>query len=953
MFSTSNSTDAINPNIIQAETERSPIAGMRIFRQFGAMVGNSQSTSSNSASDGYVEFGISDTERSGRTLGTFAGVFSPVALSMFSALLFIRVGFLVGNAGLYEVLLQFIIAYAILLFTVSSVCAISTNGAVEGGGVYFMISRTLGPEFGGAIGTLFFFANIVGSALAISGCVEGIVENLGPGGYYGGESGFIQDSRWWRFLYCTLVNTLMLIVCLVGASLLAKTYVLILGIVIVCLISTFVSFLTQGEMEVSIPIENTIVQNKTHLVNYTYSGLSLDTFQHNLYEHYGKDYSSGNSQVTFAIVFGVLFSGVTGIMAGANMSGELKSPSRSIPVGTLSAVAFTFTCYVLLSVFIAATTTGELLRNNYLFLMPVNLWPFFVAIGILTATFSTALSNLIGSSRVLEAIARDRVYGRILDFVTRGTYRNNPILAVLISYLLVEAILLIGSLNLIAQINSVLFLLSYMATNLACLGIELTGAPNFRPTFKYFTWHTCLIGLLGTLIMMFIINFIYASISIILCLILIICLHIFSPISQKSDSGSISQALMFHQVRKYLLMLDSRKDHVKFWRPQMLLLVSSPRTSCPLIDFVNDMKKGGLYVLGHVKVGEFSDYDSNIDPTIEEYGKWLSLIDHMRVKAFAEVTMARTIREGIQHLIRISGMGAMKPNTIILGFYDEEKLTDFFANETSLYRTDKFDMNNDKIFPIRPDGSREHLTPEEYVAIICDVLRMKKNICLCRHFHRLDKHLIAKSNHILYIDVWPINVFDPTNNNPSMPYPFDVVSLFMLQLSCIINMLPKWKKLELRVFLCESNNSSRQSMNSSASSSFERPAEYKLRQLLKELRISASIHQIPEWSQNEEFAENGSILKLFTDNRETNEMDIFEEDINRSKLYMQGINKIIQERSNQSACTFLYLAPPPNIDSSNWQGASRQYLELLTELTVDLPPTILVHGVHTVTSTTL
>lgn len=263
-----------------------------------------------------------------------------------------------------------------------------------------------------------------------------------------------------------------------------------------------------------------------------------------------------------------------GIMAGANMSGELKIPGRSIPVGTLSAIAFTFVCYVLLSFFIAATSPGVLLRNNYLFLMPVNLWPFFVSIGILTATFSTALSNLIGSSRVLEAMARDRLYGRILDFVSRGTYKNNPIAAVFISWILVESILLIGSLNLIAQINSVLFLLSYMATNLACLGIELTGAPNFRPTFKYFTWHTCVLGLIGTLVMMFVISFIYASISIILCLILIICLHIFSPISQKSNSGSISQALMFHQVRKYLLMLDSRKDHVKFWRPQMLLLVS-------------------------------------------------------------------------------------------------------------------------------------------------------------------------------------------------------------------------------------------------------------------------------------------------------------------------------------------------------------------------------------------
>lgn len=366
-------------------------------------------------------------------------------------------------------------------------------------------------------------------------------------------------------------------------------------------------------------------------------------------------------------------------MAGANMSGELKNPSKSIPMGTLSAVLFTFICYVLLSIFIAMTTSHFLLQNNYLFLMRINNWPIFVAVGILTATFSTALSNLIGSSRVLEAMARDRIYGSILDFVTRGTYENNPIVAVTISWILVEGILLIGSLNLIAQINSVLFLLSYMATNLACLGIEITGAPNFRPTFKYFTWHTCFLGLIGTLIMMFIINFIYASLSIIMCLILIICLHIFSPTSQRSESGSISQALMFHQVRKYLLMLDSRKNHVKFWRPQMLLLVSSPRSSCPLIDFVNDMKKGGLYVLGHVNVGEFSDYPSDNDPTIEEYGKWLSFIDHMHVKAFAEVTMSRTIRDGVQQLIRISGMGAMKPNTIILGFYDEEQLSDFFT----------------------------------------------------------------------------------------------------------------------------------------------------------------------------------------------------------------------------------------------------------------------------------
>lgn len=424
-------------------------------------------------------------------------------------------------------------------------------------------------------------------------------------------------------------------------------------------------------------MENTIVQNETNPVFGNYTGLTAATFAENLHENYGKDYSSEGKDVNFAIVFGVLFSGVTGIMAGANMSGELKNPGRSIPIGTLSAVAFTFVCYIVLCVFMAGSSSTFLLKNNFLFLMPVNLWPPFIAIGTLTATFSAALSNLIGASRVLEALAKDRVYGSFLNFVTKGTWKGNPIVAVFTSWFLSQMILLIGSLNTIAQINSVLFMLSYLATNLACLGIEITGAPNFRPSFKYFSWHTCFFGLIGTLVMMFVINPVYASSSIILCLILVITLHLFSPV-QSTQWGSISQALMFHQVRKYLLMLDSRKDHVKFWRPQMLLLVSSPRSCCPLIEFVNDLKKGGLYVIGHVKTGDFAESIAETDPTIQEYSQWLALIDHMKVKAFAEITLAPSVREGVQHLIRISGMGAMKPNTIVMGFYDGEHLKDFF-----------------------------------------------------------------------------------------------------------------------------------------------------------------------------------------------------------------------------------------------------------------------------------
>lgn len=154
--------------------------------------------------------------------------------------------------------------------------------------------------------------------------------------------------------------------------------------------------------------------------------------------------------------------------------------------------------------------------------------------------------------KIIEEISKnDFIPGSLLSFIPKGTWRGNPVAAVLVSWLLVQLVLFIGSLNVIAQLNSVLFLLSYLATNLACLGLELASAPNFRPSFKYFTWHTAFVGLMGTLVMMFVISPIYAACSILLCLMLVVFLHLFSP-SKESQWGSISQALIFHQVCIYL-----------------------------------------------------------------------------------------------------------------------------------------------------------------------------------------------------------------------------------------------------------------------------------------------------------------------------------------------------------------------------------------------------------------
>ncbi|XP_046326120.1 solute carrier family 12 member 9-like isoform X1 [Haliotis rufescens] len=898
----------------------------------------SLSRSLSNAGATYIHSGSTKERRAAgsarRTLGTFAGVFCPIALSMFSTLLFLRGGFVVGQAGILETIAQLILAYMILVLTVLSICAISTNGAVEGGGAYYMISRALGPEFGGSIGFLFFVANVMACALYISGFVEGILQNFGPGGSLIGDdsSGLPDDNAWWKYLYATIVSIVCLLVCLVGGAMFARTSAFILLIVVICLLSVVISiFAFNHRIDVRIPFTNKVVYTNMSeaQANITgnYTGLNAATFRENLFANYTVDYNTGDN-MQFATVFAILFSSVTGILNGANMSGELKDPSKSIPKGTLSAVGFTFIAYMILSILIGGSCSRFLLKNDYVFLQQINGWPPFVVVGIFAATLSAALGNLIGASRILEALGVDQLFWIFLKPATITTKGGNPFMAVIISWVLVQCILLIGSLNAIAPVTSVFFLMSYAATNLACLALELASAPNFRPTFRYFTWYTCGLGLVGCMVMCFLISPIYTSIALVIMLMLVILLHFRSL---PTSWGSISQALIFHQVRKYLLMLDSRKAHVKYWRPQILLMVANPRQCCELMDFINDIKKSGLYVIGHVKVGRLEDYPT--DPILDSQSHWLSLIDHLKIKAFAELTLANSVREGLQHLVRVSGLGGMKPNTVCLGFYDSSEPQDTLL-KTKVRRRRFFgnvevgSFNQiEGYFGGPRDGSspRNILSETEYVNMIKDCIKLGKNLCLCRHFNQMNKMEILESDLESYVDVWPVNLLRPETASY-----FDNTCLFLLQLACILNMVPRWKsKTTLRVFLM---------VNAQTDNTIQK--EQKLDMFLRQLRIIAKI-QVISWDHLQPYMRS-PYIELDYDGSQMQDYYEAPDD------FVKAMNELIIANSSRTAASFLYLPKPPT--ESALYG---KYLYHLDMLTANLKPTILVQGLHPVTSTTL
>eukprot|EP01147_Barroeca_monosierra_P000353 gene353-7852_t len=798
-------------------------------------------------------------------LSTFFGVFVPCVLSIFSVILFLRLGFVVGQAGVIGSLVMLTVAYFVVALTILSISAISTNGLIKGGGAYYMISRSLGPEFGGSIGTIFFLANICASALYVAGFVESLVDNFGPSSSFNAFPG----GQWMVFAYSSAVLLLCLIICIVGANAFAKASFLIFIVVITSVIMVFVSFPVVGEREVDPPSTNSYV-NGTLL----YTGIKEKTLKSNINAEFSIDYTTGIKQ-TFQSVFGVLFNGCTGIMAGANMSGDLEQPSRSIPLGTLAASAFTYFVYVALFLLSAASSS----RTD------INIKAPLVTMGVFAATLSAALSTLIGASRILEALSRDKLFGSWMTvFVPSRSLSKNPVRAVLASWLLVQLVLFVGKINIIAPIVSMLFLLCYGVVNLACFVQRVQASPNFRPTFRYFSWHTALVGAAACVAVMFFVEPMYAAAAFLLMIILFIYIHYHSI---PSDWGDVSQALIYHQVRKYLLRLKDSTISVKYWRPQILFLVTNPRKQHYDIGFMNDLKKGGLFVLGEVLVQPFSR--SAIEEARVIKTAWLGLAAVERWKAFVDVIVSSSTRDGVRSLLASAGLGGMRPNIVVLNYPRDSVEVDQLS-QYSTYKTDKvttgllsrstsacdlqvYNMINEA-FP-KLSETTNHQLEKEFVGIIRDSLLMAKSVIVTRNFAKLhDRLKQAQGTNIqYYIDLYPI-----VRPGSSRSLSFD----FIIQMATILHMVKRWRKLRIRVFSIVDNGKEASS------------EETRLREILEDVRLmDAEIKMISYIAENASTAHSTAFLEASMQEQ------------------FAFVNHMILANSTKTCIVFSYLPSPP------------------------------------------
>ncbi|XP_074546621.1 solute carrier family 12 member 2 isoform X2 [Halichoeres trimaculatus] len=617
--------------------------------------------------------------------GWIKGVLVRCMLNIWGVMLFIRMSWIVGQAGIALSCLIVAMATVVTTITGLSTSAIATNGFVRGGGAYYLISRSLGPEFGGSIGLIFAFANAVAVAMYVVGFAETVVELLA--GVDAIMTDEINDIR----IIGTITVILLLGISVAGMEWEAKAQIFLLIVLITAIINYFIGTF--------IPFKS-----KEQYGYFGYDGVIM-------WENMGPNFR----EETFFSVFAIFFPAATGILAGANISGDLADPQLAIPRGTLLAILITGIVYLGVAVStgscIVRDASGSLndtlssqfinctdaackfgydfsscksdksckygLHNDFQVMSLVSGFGPIITAGIFSATLSSALASLVSAPKVFQALCKDNIYPGLSMFAKGYGKNNEPLRGYILTFGIALAFILIAELNVIAPIISNFFLASYALINFSVFHASLANSPGWRPSFKYYNMWVSLAGAILCCVVMFVINWWAALLT------NVIVLGLFIYVSYKKPDvnwGSSTQALTYHQALTHTLHLSGVEDHIKNFRPQCLVMTGYPNSRPALLDLVHSFTKNvGLMLCGHIRTGYRRPNFKDLLTDQARYQRWLLKNE---TKGFYTPVFAEDMRQGTQYLLQAAGLGRLKPNTLVLGFKNDWRDGDMMNVET-------------------------------------------------------------------------------------------------------------------------------------------------------------------------------------------------------------------------------------------------------------------------------
>ncbi|XP_056134689.1 solute carrier family 12 member 1 [Lampris incognitus] len=909
--------------------------------------------------------------------GWIRGVLVRCMLNIWGVMLFIRLSWIFGQGGWGLGIVIILLSCVVTTVTGLSMSAICTNGVVRGGGAYYLISRSLGPEFGGSIGLIFAFANAVAVALYVVGFAETVVDLL-----IEHSAVMVDPVNDIRIVGCITV-VLLLGISVAGMEWEAKAQIILLVILLVAIVNVFVgTFIPATEDKKSKGFFN--YDSKIFLENFT------------------PNFEDGE---TFFSVFAIFFPAATGILAGANISGDLKDAQAAIPKGTLLAILITGITYLAVGLCVSATvvrdatgnttdsiTIGTLcngtaaaacelgynfsscdvedcrfgLMNNFQVMTMVSGFGPLITAGTFSATLSSALASLVSAPKVFQALCKDNIY-KVLHFFAKGHGKNNePIRGYVLTFFISVAFILIGDLNIIAPIISNFFLASYALINFSCFHASYAKSPGWRPAYKFYNMWLSLFGALLCCGVMFVINWWAALLTYAIEILLYIYVTVKKP---DVNWGSSTQAVTFVSAVSNALSLTGVENHVKNFRPQILTLTGSARTRPALLDLSSSFTKNyGLCLICEVIVGPRPETLSEMNAGMEKNQLWLN---KKKRKAFYAAVACDNFREGAETLLQASGLGRMKPNTLMIGFKrnwrsaDREEvknyvgvlhdafdfeygtmvlrmkqgldMSQFVEEEEEMLRAAKEQEALER--EMMPNGGKGKGFFRKSRKSSQQVLTTRVSVC------SPPPQQVAKMNEMLMqastqfqkkqpkgtIDVWWL--FDDGGLTLLMPY--------------ILTTRKKWKDCRLRIFIAGQPGRSeldKQEMKSLVE---------KFRINCSDINVIDDIHVKPRsdsWSAFEEMIEP---FRLHEQSIETTkaeamkkecpwkitdeELDSFEE---KTSLQVR-LNELLQENS-KSANLIIVSMPIARKESVS----DYLYMAWLDALTKNLPPTLTIRGNH-------